>query len=140
MAGEEERALRALAAWRSLPNGAMRRLLGDSVLSARERIPCSSLPTAAGEAVADRAALARLLVERLTAAGLEVLCADLSPPGAPGVRVAKAIRARSGGRDAERGRIGPRNLRRLLERGGEKLRQLALVSPVRQAPPPGAPK
>jgi hypothetical protein len=126
-----------MAAWRSLPNGAMRRLLGDSVLSARERIPCSSLPTAAGEAVADRAALARLLVERLTAAGLDVLCADLSPPGA---RVAKAIRARSGGRDAGRGPIGPRNLRRLLERGGEKLRQLALVSPVRQTPPPVAPK
>lgn len=129
LAGEEDRALWAMMAWCALPNGATRGALAGSVLAAREWVPFASLPTVAAPP-AGRAALARLVVERLAAAGLDVLYADLSPAGAPEVRVVKAIVPGLEVETMSYYRIGPRNLRRLLARGTD----LVGIG----APPPGA--
>lgn len=129
LAGEEERALRAMIEWTALPNGAIRAALADTVLAARTAIPFTDLPTVSAPP-ADRAALTALVVERLTATGFDILYADCSPPGSPEVRVIKAIVPGLEVETMSYGRIGARNLRRLLERGSD----IAGLG----TPPPGA--
>lgn len=129
LAGEEERALRAMIDWTALPNGAIRAALADTVLAARDTIPFTTLPTVA-TALADRAALTALVIERLTAEGFDILYADCSPPDAPDVRVIKAIVPGLEVETMSYGRIGARNLRRLLDRGSD----IAGLT----SPPPGA--
>ena len=118
LAGEEERALRAMIDWTALPNGAIRAALADTVFAVRERIPFSALPTVAAP-LAGRAALLDLIAGRLGESGFDILYADFSPPGYPEVRVVKAIVPGLEVETISYGRIGPRNLRRLLARGGD---------------------
>jgi len=118
LAGEEERALGAMIDWTVLPNGAIRAALSDTVLAAGTTIPFTALPTVAAPP-ADRAALTALVIERLTAAGFDILYADCSPPDAPEVRVIKAIIPGLEVETMSYGRIGARNLRRLLDRGSD---------------------
>ena len=118
LAGEEERALQAMIDWTALPNGAIRAALADTVLAARGTTLFTALPTLAAP-LADRAALTALVIERLTAAGFDILYADCSPPDAPDVRVIKAIVPGLEVETMSYGRIGARNLRRLLDRGSD---------------------
>jgi len=129
LAGEEERALQAMLAWTALPNGTLRAALADTVLAARTTIPFTDLPTVTTPP-ADRAALTALVIERLIADGFDILYADCSPPDAPEVRVIKAIVPGLEVETMSYGRIGARNLRRLLARGGD----IAGLG----TPPPGA--
>ncbi len=129
LAGEEERALRAMIDWTARSNGAIRGALADSVLAARERIPFASLPTL-DRPLADREALTALVVDRLAAEGFDILYADFSPPDSPEVRVVKAIVPGLEVETMSYYRVGPRNLRRLLARGSDAVGL--------GTPPPGA--
>ncbi len=136
LAGEEERALRTMIEWRSLSNREMRALLADTVLSVRSRVPFSSLPTVAGgerEALRDKGALLRLLTGRLAGAGFDVLYADYSRPDL-GVYAVKAIVPGLEVETMTYYNIGPRNLRRLLDREDGRGEGLVGLG----APPPGA--
>lgn len=115
LAGEEERALRAMLQWTARSNGEIRGALASTVLAARERVPFDNLPTVAAP-LPDREALTDLVVERLTAAGFDILYADFSPPGFPDVRAVKAIVPGLEVETMSYYRVGPRNLRRLLDR------------------------
>jgi len=137
LAGEEERALAAMLDWTALSNREIRAALADTILAARETIPFTDLPTIA-EPLADREALTALIIERLTAAGFDILYADFSPPGSPDVRVVKAIVPGLEVETMSYYRIGARNLRRLLDRaaepGQERVRGLVGLG----TPPPGS--
>ena len=117
--GEEPRALSAMVEWVGLDAEGMRALLADTVLAVRSRVAFSSLPSAP---VADRAALARLVADRLGASGLDVLYVDYTAhlPGDVRDRGVHAVKAIVPGMEVETmsyGRIGERGVRRLLERG-----------------------
>ena len=109
---EEPRALAATRAWLRLDARALLERIADPVLAVRRSVPLASLPHDPGPD--DPAALLPRVLERL--AGFDVLWADLSPPGGE-IRVVKAIVPGLEVETASYGRIGERNLGRLLERG-----------------------
>jgi len=125
---EEERATRGAVDWLRLDAHRMRALLQDPVFAARSEVDFSSLPTPSGGAE-DPDALAKLVVDRLRAEGLDPLYVDLSPSGGE-VRVVRAIVPGLEVETASYARIGARNLRRLLRRDDD------LVGT--DGPPPGA--
>ncbi len=110
---EEERGLRESVAWLGMEARGMRDLLEDPVYMVRSRVDFSSLPeppTEVGEGSA-----ADGVVGRLLEGGLDPLYVDLSPPGGE-VRVVRAIVPGLEVETASYGRIGARNLRRMLLR------------------------
>jgi thiazole/oxazole-forming peptide maturase SagD family component len=110
---EEERGLREAVAWLGLGAREMRDLLEDPVFSVRSEVDFSSLPeppTGTGEVSA-----ADLVAGRLREGGLDPLYVDLSPPGGE-VRVVRAVVPGLEVETASYGRIGARNLRRMLRR------------------------
>ncbi len=117
-AGEEPRALAAMRHWRAFTNNEMRRHLSDSVLSDTERVPFASLPTVP-DSGGDKAALVRLIADRLMSEGLDILYVDCSPPDASDVHVVKAIVPGLEVETMSYYRIGARNLARLLARGSD---------------------
>lgn len=123
---EEERALRGAVDWLGLDAHEMRGLLEDPVFAVRSRVDFSSLP---GASEPDGDARADLVAGRLREGGLDPLYVDLSPPDGE-VRVIKAIVPGLEVETASYGRIGARNLRRMLHRHDD------LVGT--QDPPPGA--
>jgi YcaO-like protein with predicted kinase domain len=124
-AREEPRALAATRAWLRLDARALIGRIADPVLRIRATVPLAALPHDPGPD--DPAALLPRVLERLE--GLDVLWVDLSPPGGE-IRVAKVIVPGLEVETASYGRIGERNLRRLLARDSP------LVG--HGAPPPGA--
>lgn len=127
---EEPRALEAMVAWTSLEADALRRLLEGSVLSERQRVPLSALPTASpsgSEALLDEVS------GRLRAAGLEAYVADF-PSEDGSVHAVKAVVPGMEVETMSYGRIGERGVRRLLERDDDRA-GLVSVGPV--APGPG---
>jgi ribosomal protein S12 methylthiotransferase accessory factor len=128
LAHEEERGLREGAAWLGMDADGMRALLEDPVFSLRSRVDFSSLPEAPAEAGGDTA---DGVVARLREAGLDPLWVDLSPPGGE-VRVVRVIVPGLEVETASYGRIGARNLRRMLRHHPD----LAGT----EDPPPGARK
>ena len=123
---EEERALRGAVDWLGLGAHEMRELLEDPMFTVHSRVDFSSLP---GHVEAESGATADLVAGRLREGGLDPLYVDLSPPDGE-VRVIKAIVPGLEVETASYGRIGARNLRRMLhwhdDLGGT------------QDPPPGA--
>jgi thiazole/oxazole-forming peptide maturase SagD family component len=113
---EDGRALREMRGWLRLDARAFYELLRDPIFAQRERVPFSSLPTVAPEAVTDPAALLRVVAERLAAGGHDVIYADLAPPES-GVRVVRAIVPGLEVETMTYYRIGARNVRRLMQRG-----------------------
>jgi len=113
--GEETRALESMVDWIGSTGGRLRSILAGTVLSARSRVPFSSLPRAgpaAGDRPADRL---RVVADRLAAGGLEVLYVDHSPPGGE-VFACKAIVPGLEVETMSYYRIGGRGVRKLLDR------------------------
>ena len=124
---EEERGLREGVAWLGMGAREMRGLLEDPVFSVRSSVDFSSLPERPpGEG---ENSSADLVAGRLRDGGLDPLYVDLSPPGGE-VRVVRAIVPGLEVETASYGRIGARNLRRMLRRDD------GLVGT--HTPPPGA--
>ena len=110
---EEHRGLREAVAWLGMGPREMRDLLQDPVFSVRSWIDFSSLPEPpTGELSASPA---DVVAGRLSEGGLDPLYVDLSPPGGE-VRIVRAIVPGLEVETASYGRIGVRNLRRMLRR------------------------
>ena len=124
---EEERGLRGAVAWLGLGAREMRDLLEDPVFSVRSSVDFSFLPEL--QAGADKGSAADRVAGRLREGGLDPLYVDLSPPGEE-VRVVRAVVPGLEVETVSYGRIGARNLRRMLRRDD------GLVGT--DAPPPGA--
>ena len=111
--GEEPRALSAMVDWIGSTSARLRSILGETVLSARSHVPFSTLPKTEVATHADRL---RLVVDRLAAAGLDVLYVDNSPPGGE-VFACKAIVPGLEVETMSYRRIGGRGVRKLLDQG-----------------------
>ena len=116
--GQEERALEAMVYWLSLSHAEMMDLLRDPVFSERSRVAFSGLPLTRFEDDEGREKLLEYVVDRMHEAGMEVLYVDLSPESTD-VKVVHAIVPGLEGETVSYGRIGARNLKRLLDRGGD---------------------
>jgi ribosomal protein S12 methylthiotransferase accessory factor len=124
---EEERGLREGVAWLGMGAREMRGLLEDPVFSVHSGVDFSSLPEPPpGEG---ERSPADVVAGRLREGGLDPLYVDLSPPGGE-VRVVRAIVPGLEVETASYGRIGARNLRRMLRRDDGLLGT--------HTPPPGA--
>ena len=117
-AGEEPRALNAMAGWLTKSAGELRGLLAGSVFSERRRVPLSDLPTADPASVADPRDRCRVVADALIAGGGDILVLDFSPPGGR-VFATKVVVAGLECETMSYYRIGERGVRRLLERGDE---------------------
>lgn len=114
---EEDRSLSAWLDWLSLSHEEMMGMLADPVLAVRSRRAFSGLPHTKFDGD-DREALLATVTQSLRGAGLDVLYVDLSPRD-DGIRVVHAIVPGLEVETMSYGRIGPRNLRRLLGRGSD---------------------
>lgn len=110
---EEGRSTDAVAEWAGLDVEEQLRRLDGTWFRETTRVPLSAVPTTA--VPDDPAALAEHLAGRFVDAGLDVLYVEVSPPGSP-VTVLKTIVPGLEVETVTYGRIGPRNLRRLLDR------------------------
>lgn len=121
LGSEEDRSLEEMLRWLSLSGQEMLDLLRDPVLTVRSRVPFSSLPHAPLEGTGGgREALLETVTRKLADASLDVLYVDFSPRGGEdGVHVVHAIVPGLEVETASYGRIGARNLRRLLERDSD---------------------
>lgn len=123
LGSEEDRSLEATLDWLSRSYEGLRDLIADPVLTVRSRVELSEVP---GEKLDEdapdyRERLLETVVGKLHGAGLEVLYLDLAPRNAE-TGDARAVKALVPGLEVETlsyGRIGPRNLRRLLDRGSD---------------------
>ena len=115
-ADEEPGGLSGMQRWVRYGWPEMRQVLAP-VFAVEARTSFADLPAAPdGALVSDKDALLRYTVERLEAAGLDVLWVDLSPPGDGSVRAVKMIVPGLEVETMSYRRVGERNLRRLLER------------------------
>jgi ribosomal protein S12 methylthiotransferase accessory factor YcaO len=117
LGSEEDRSLRATLDWLTLSHEEMVGLLADTSLAEGERVPFSSLPTERPEG--NDSSLLGLLAGRLGAEGYGILYVDLSPQDGSGVRAVKALVPGLEVETMSYGRIGARNLRRLLDRDSD---------------------
>ncbi|MGB3635504.1 MAG: YcaO-like family protein [Rubrobacteraceae bacterium] len=116
LGSEEDRSLEDILGWLSMPHDELRSLL-SAPFSEKKRVPFTSLPTASGlEDPEDPADLLEGLTRRLSDEDFEILYVDVSPPNDLGVRAAKAIVPGLEVETMSYGRIGARNVRRLLDR------------------------
>jgi hypothetical protein len=99
-----------------MPAREMKRLLDEPVYAVRETVPFASLPHERVDPD-DRSSLLSTVTRRLGEADLDVLYVDLSRNGAAGPHAVKAIVPGLEVETMSYGRIGARNLRRLLGRG-----------------------
>ncbi|MDT0631506.1 YcaO-like family protein [Rubrivirga litoralis] len=113
VAPEEDRATDAVAEWAGLDGREQLRRLEGTWFREAERLPFDALPT--HDVADDPAALVAFVTERLADAGLDAFAVDLAPPDAP-VSVVKTIVPGLEVETVTYGRVGPRNLRRLLDR------------------------
>jgi ribosomal protein S12 methylthiotransferase accessory factor len=117
LGSEEDRSLQATLDWLALSHEEMVTLLSDASLAEREHVSFSSLPTTGPED--KNSAELDLLAGRLGAEGHEILYVDLSPQDGSGVRAVKALVPGLEVETMSYGRIGARNLRRLLDRDSD---------------------
>jgi len=110
--GEEPRSLEAMVDWVGSTGARLRAVLEPTVFSDRSRVPFSTLPTVAPGAADRPSDRLRLVVEALAFEGLDVLYADVSPPGGE-VFACKAIVPGLEVETMSYYRIGERNLRKL---------------------------
>ena len=113
---EENRSFQAVREWVHLPAAEVVRRLAGTVFRVDRTVRFSDLPTVpygSADAIDD---LLRVTVERFAAEGLPIYWVDYTPAGAP-CRAAKVIVPPMEVETMTYRRIGPRNLRRLLDRG-----------------------
>ncbi len=115
LGGDESRALQGVLHWLRLSREEFFEVIRPTIFSVRMSIPFSYLPTALVEETASAQSLLRSLSDRLSAEGSEVVYIDFTPPGAA-FRVVKAVCPRLEVETMSYGRIGRRNLERLLRR------------------------
>lgn len=116
-ADEEQRVLEAMVTWLQAPREAWLEPLRRTVLARRRTTPFSGLPTSdvpATDLLGD-------LCRRLEGGGFEVLVADLSPTDVDGVHAAKVLVPGLEVETVAYGRLGERNVRRLVEAGRDDL-------------------
>ena len=119
LGSEEDRSLTAMLEWLSLPREELRRKVAG-ILGAERTVPYQELPTT--RLSGGPAELMDLLRSRLSDEGFEVFYVDISPDGSAtsdSVNPVTAVKAVVPGLEVETlsyGRIGSRNLDRLLER------------------------
>ena len=106
--GDESRALQCVTDWVRMPREEFFALIKDTVLAVRSRVKFSELPTSSGGL--------DWIAEQLGKEGLEILYLDFSEVGS-GVSAVKAIVPGLEVETMSYGRIGARNLKRLLDRG-----------------------
>ena len=107
---EDDRALTEMQRWMQLSAHDFYEILEHPIYDIKRRVKFSDLPTAQSS---DAEALLSLLTARLSAASLDILFVDFTPPGSP----ATILKAIVPGLEVETmtyNRIGGRNLRRLL--------------------------
>ena len=115
-ADEEGRGLAGMQRWLRLSLAEMKALLAP-VFRVDGLISFADLPSAAvPDVAANKAALLAEVSARLAAEGMEMLVADLSPPGEGGVHMVKVIVPGLEVETMSYHRVGARNLRRLLAR------------------------
>ncbi len=110
---EDRRALLSMEVWTQYTSRQFYQILEHKIYRVTETVKFSDLPTTT---TANANELLALLTERLNASALEILYADLTPPGSP----ATILKVIVPGLEVETmtyRRIGARNLRRLLEQG-----------------------
>ena len=112
MRSEDDRALNEMRGWMNLSHQQFFEMLRDPIFAVEQTVKLSQLPTIRVE---DDAHLLRTLTERLNAEELEIYYARFTPPGAD-VCVLKAVVPGLEVETMTYGRIGARNLKRLLER------------------------
>ena len=113
MRSEDDRALNEMRGWMELSHPQFFEMLRAPIFAVNQIVKLSELPTIR---VDDDAHLLAVLTERLNADDLEVYYAQFTPPGAP-VCVLKAVVPGLEVETMTYGRIGARNLARLLHRG-----------------------
>ena len=113
-ASQEPRALAEMMRWLSLSLDDLRAMLLPRVLHVDKQVAFSDLPTAPQSLTGDKAALLADITSRLTASGLDILVADFSE-FANGVHAVKVIVPGLEVETMSYGRIGERNVRRLMQ-------------------------
>ncbi len=117
LGSEEDRSLSEMLEWLSLSFRGMHDLLENPVYAVHSHVAFSDLPHTELDP-GDRARLLGVVVGRLRHVGLDVLYVDYSSPNGE-VSAVKAIVAGLEVEPMSYGRIGPRNLRRLLDRDSD---------------------
>ena len=112
-AAQEPRALAEMVRWLGLSSEDLRGLLSPRVLRVDRQAAFSSLPTADAGLTADKDALLADVTGRLYAGGFDILVADFSEL-ASGVHAVKVIVPGLEVETLSYGRIGERNVRRLM--------------------------
>ena len=112
MRSEDDRALNQMREWMNLTHRQFFEMLRDPIFSIHETVKFSQLPTIR---VGDDKQLLQILTERLNSEDLQIYYAQFTPPGAD-VCVLKAVVPGLEVETMTYGRIGARNLKRLLER------------------------
>ncbi len=112
---EENRALTAVMDWATAAHEEIFRRIEKPILETRSTVKFSELPTAEF-ALGDWDAILEHLQKKFAALDTEILYADFSDLAPEGVHVARAIVPGMEGETMSYGRIGRRNLERLLER------------------------
>ena len=130
LGSEEDRSLEAMLGWLSMSYKELRGLL-SAPFSERERVPFTSLPSV--PELGGPTDLLQEMTRRLAAEDFEVLYVDVSPEGegSPDVRAAKVVVPGLEVETMSYGRIGGRNVRRLLARD---LGLVGLGSPPKDRP------
>jgi ribosomal protein S12 methylthiotransferase accessory factor len=119
LGSEEDRSLEAMLGWLSRSHDELKGLIAPTVFKEESRVAFSKLPTTTSGATGNYGALLDLLHGRLSTEGFEVLYLDVSPRGAGSDGGVRAVKAVVPGLEVETmsyGRIGARNLKRLLDR------------------------
>ncbi len=113
-AAQEPRALAEMVRWLGLSLDDLRAMLAPRVLRVDTQVAFSDLPTASQSLASDKPALLADITGRLTASGLDILVADFSE-FANGVHAVKVIVPGLEVETMSYGRIGERNVRRLMQ-------------------------
>lgn len=130
---EEPRALESMLRWIGMPLPEIKALLEQRVYRVDESVAFSALPTADEATMSDKKLLLQNIVDRLESEGLQVLVADFSPEDGS-VAALKAIVPGLEVETMSYGRIGERNLRRLIENAQAGDVALAGIGDISRAP------
>ncbi len=130
---QEGRAFQTMRDWSNRRPSEIRDWLASTVHALHGQKAYDTLPTTPA---ADSREAGRIARERVEAGGIDVLCVDLTPPGAP-ISVVKVVAPGLEVETMSYGRIGERNTRKLIERGDPLIRfgtPTDTLKPVRLTP------